>query len=89
MAEPQMSELVSAAVEKASRDTVADSGGMITGFVSLVTFIDNDGCRCWAMATGEDQSLAQSLGMADILESMIRAQVEVAFMASPDEDDES
>lgn len=80
------SDLVAVAVEAAARDAIADSGGMVTGFIALVTFIDADGDRCWSMAAGDEQGLAQSLGMADILEMTVRAQVEAAFFAATEED---
>lgn len=81
------SDLVAAAVEEAARDAIADGGGMVTGFIALVTYIDTTGNRCWSMAAGEEQGLAQSLGMADILEMTVRAQVEAAFFASSEEDE--
>lgn len=80
------SDLVAAAVEAGARDAIADSGGMVTGFIALVTYLDADGNRCWSMAAGDEQGLAQSLGMADILEMTVRAQVEAAFFAEPEDD---
>lgn len=75
----EASERVSAAIESAARDTLSADGAMVTGFVALVTYIDADGARCWAMAAGEEQGLPQSMGMADILEMTVRAQVSESF----------
>lgn len=86
-AEPsEISDVVAEAVENAARDALADAGGMVTGFVALTTYLDAEGERCWSLSVGQDQGLAQSLGMANILEMTVRAQVEAAFFADPDGD---
>lgn len=82
---PEMSDHVAEAVEAAARDAVAGQAGMVTGFVALVTYLDGDGERCWAMSVGTEQGLAQSLGMADILNMTVQAQVAAAFFASDDD----
>jgi hypothetical protein len=82
----EMSDRVAIAVEAAARDVLADQGGMVTGFVALVTYLDAEGDRCWSMAAGQEQGLAQSLGMADILEMTVRAQVEAAFFRQEDDE---
>lgn len=88
MSDSSTSDRVAAAVDAAARDAIAGEGGIVTGFVALVTYLDAEGRRCWSLAAGEDQGLAQSLGMADILEMTVRAQVEAAFLADPGADDE-
>lgn len=82
----EISDVVSTAVEQAARDALADAGGMVTGFVALTTYLNADGDRCWSLSCGAEQGLAQSLGMADILEMTVRAQVEAAFFAEPEDD---
>jgi hypothetical protein len=82
----EVSDRVAIAVEAAARDVLADQGGMVTGFVALVTYLDAEGDRCWSMAAGQEQGLAQSLGMADILEMTVRAQVEAAFFRQEDDE---
>jgi hypothetical protein len=81
--ELQISDAVARAMEGAARDALADAGGMVTGFVALTTYLNAQGERCWSLSVGADQGLAQSLGMADILDMTVRAQVEAAFFGDP------
>lgn len=50
-------------VQDAISDVLAQEGGMLTGFVLSVDYLDADGEQGWQYAQAEDQSATSTLGM--------------------------
>lgn len=67
---------LSPGVERAVQGVLQDRGGMLTGFLALAMYLDADGNRCWALLSGEDQPMAQSAGMARIIDRTVTAQLD-------------
>lgn len=70
-------------------ESLAQGGMMLTGFVSFVEAVDEDGEETWAVITHPDQSLRTTLGQVTLLTRIIQDDVQQYLNAvfSPDEDD--
>ena len=46
--------------------------GMVTGYVLLAEYIDDDGDHCWYLSHPEDQRLSTSIGQVEWMNIMLR-----------------
>jgi hypothetical protein len=74
-------------VQKSIEEYVGSFGGMTTGFIGLVTYMNNEGQRGWTVIVGDEQSVMASTGMMKVLEKTIDAQLDVLLFGDPEADD--
>lgn len=75
-------------VQKSIEEYVGSFGGMTTGFIGLVTYMNNEGHRGWTVVVGDEQSVMASLGMVRVLEKTIDAQTDVLLFGDGDDEGE-
>lgn len=72
-------------VLNAMRNHLAKENGYLTGFSGIVTYIDGDGGRCWAMINDESQSIPLTLGLAQMLTMAVQGQAASQLFSVPEE----
>lgn len=75
-------------VQKSIEEYVGSFGGMTTGFIGLVTYLNGEGNRGWTVIVGDEQSVMASLGMVTVLQKTIDAQTDVLLFGDGDEEAE-
>jgi hypothetical protein len=62
-----MAKVMQEAIQQAVDEFIGSEGGIITGFVCLVTYFDKDGRRMWVYAEAKDQPVHTSLGISELI----------------------
>lgn len=70
-----MSEVFSHGLDsKLGDDLAANGGGIVTGMIGLVSYVDSDGDNNWALIAGPSQSILVSMGMVDAIGMLVDRQ---------------
>lgn len=72
-----MSEAISARLQEAINGILAEvgGGGLLSGFVGVVKYIDKDGDNNWSFVAMDDQALDTSVGMLRIANMLTEKQI--------------
>jgi hypothetical protein len=68
-------DVLSTVVESTLNEAISTGGGLLTGFLGLVTFLDEEGTRYYRLVAGAEQNTITSLGMARMLSALVDQQV--------------
>ena len=79
---PDLQECVEKAVEEWLRDT---GGGMLTGSVLQVEFVDAQGDQMQAWSVSDQQSMTKTIGLVEWLRGVVRYE-QIRFLESEEED---
>jgi hypothetical protein len=71
---PNDQDVLSAVVESALNEAIGTAGGILTGFLGLVTFLDEDGERFYRLVAGTEQNTILSLGMSRAIDKLVNLQ---------------
>jgi hypothetical protein len=68
-------DVLSVVVEAVLNEAIGSDGGMLTGFLGLVTFMDEQGTRYFRLVAGSEQNSITSLGRSSMIDSLVRGQI--------------
>jgi hypothetical protein len=68
-------DVLSTVTEAVLRDAIGGAGGMLTGFLGLVTFMDEEGRRYYRLLAGTEQNTITSLGMQRMMTHLVEDQL--------------
>lgn len=67
-----MVKTVNTAMDTAMREILGANGGLLTGFVGLITMLDENGQQKYVVLESDEQTFTQSLGMSTLLDINFR-----------------
>lgn len=79
---------LNAALQAAANDAIAEEGGIVTGFVAMVTYIGADGERYWQMAQADEQGIPATLGIAQLILMTVKGHASARLFAFEEDPDE-
>lgn len=62
--------------EKLGSDLAKNGGGIVTGFVGLVSYTNIDGDLNWSLIGGQNQGILMTLGMVDVIIMLVDEQAQ-------------
>lgn len=66
-------------VEGVLAQALGQHGAMITGYLGVVTYMDDEGNHCWSFLRSEEATATNELGMAHTILKIVDAAVDEAY----------
>lgn len=79
---------LSQAVEQCLANGLGQNGSMITGFLGIVCYMNEDGDNCWTFMRSEHATATNDLGMARIITKQVEADVEHLMFCTHDHEED-
>jgi hypothetical protein len=76
---------ISQAVERCLSNALGSQGSMITGFLGVVTYMNEEGDQYWSFLRSEHATAIGDLGMARVITKTVEGTVDHLMYASGDE----
>jgi hypothetical protein len=77
---------ISQSVEAHLSNILGAQGQMITGYLGIVTYLDDDGNNCWSFLRSEHATATGDLGMARVITKHVENDVDHLMFCNHDDE---